>query len=93
MKVKQVQSTGSFDMSINGQPTTLYSFEYEFDDNSSGFANHKTQEAPFKAGDEVLVEENGISPRGDRKIKVKSLNQVHTHPKIQRNPLRRVVVR
>jgi len=71
MKVKQVQSTGSFDMSIGGQPTTLYSFEYEFDDNSVGIANHKTQDAPFKAGDEVLVEENGISPRGDRKIKVK----------------------
>ena len=71
MKVKQVQSTGSFDMSIGGQPTTLYTFEYEFDDNSVGIANHKTQDAPFKAGDEVLVEENGISPRGDRKIKVK----------------------
>ena len=58
-------------MTIDGKPVTLYSFEYQFDDNTSGFANHKTQVAPFKSGDEVLVEECGVSPRGDRKIKVK----------------------
>jgi hypothetical protein len=67
MKVKNVQSTGSFDFSEK----TFYSFEYEFEDGTSGIANHLSQASPFKSGDEVLVEENGVSPRGDRKIKVK----------------------
>ena len=67
MKVKNVQSTGSFDFNEK----TFYSFEYEFEDGTSGIANHLSQASPFKSGDEVLVEENGVSPRGDRKIKVK----------------------
>jgi hypothetical protein len=67
MKVKNVQSTGSFDFNDK----TFYSFEYEFEDGTSGIANHLSQASPFKSGDEVLVEENGVSPRGDRKIKVK----------------------
>ena len=67
MKVKNVQSTGSFDFNEK----TFYSFEYEFEDGTSGIANHLSQGSPFKAGDEVLVEENGVSPRGDRKVKVK----------------------
>ena len=67
MKVKSVQPSGSFEF----QNKTFYSFEYEFEDGTSGYANHLTQQAPFKAGDDVFVEENGVSPQGDRKVKVK----------------------
>lgn len=67
MKVKSIQPSGSFEF----QNKMFYTFEYEFEDGTSGYANHLTQEAPFKAGEDVFVEENGTSPKGDRKVKVK----------------------
>jgi len=54
-KVASVQGAGTYD-SKNG---LLYKFDYSFEDGSSINANHKTQQAPFKAGDEVVVEERG----------------------------------
>lgn len=67
MKVKSVQPSGSFEF----KDKTYYTFEYEFEDGTSGYANHLTPNAPFNSGHDVFVEENGVSPRGDRKIKVK----------------------
>ncbi len=54
-KVASIQGAGTYD-SKNG---LLYKFDYSFEDGSSINANHKTQQAPFKAGDEVVVEERG----------------------------------
>ena len=54
-KVASIQGAGTYE-SKNG---LLYKFDYTFEDGSSINANHKTQQAPFKAGDEVVVEERG----------------------------------
>tara|TARA_Y100000004_G_C8958522_1_gene432051 strand:+ start:19528 stop:20088 length:561 start_codon:yes stop_codon:yes gene_type:complete len=54
-KVASIQGAGTYE-SKNG---LLYKFDYTFVDGSSINANHKTQQAPFKPGDEVVVEERG----------------------------------
>jgi hypothetical protein len=54
-KVASIQGAGTYE-SKNG---LLYKFDYTFTDGSSINANHKTQQAPFKPGDEVVVEERG----------------------------------
>ena len=59
-KVASIQGAGTY----NGQKGLLYRFEYTFDDGSTISANHKTQEPPFKAGDEVVVEERGRKDDG-----------------------------
>jgi len=50
-KVTSIQGAGTYD----GQHGTLFSFDYAFEDNTTLRANHKTQQAPFKEGDEVAV--------------------------------------
>ena len=59
-KVASVQGAGTYD-SPKG---LLYRFEYTFQDGSTISANHKTQEPPFKSGDEVVVEERGRKDDG-----------------------------
>jgi hypothetical protein len=50
-KVRQIQGAGTYE-SPHG---LLYKFDYTFEDETSISANHKTQQPPFKAGDEVEV--------------------------------------
>jgi hypothetical protein len=62
-KVKQVQGSGNFDW--NG--STLYKFEYQMEDGTVLVANHKTQQCPFNAGDEVeyeVTKENQYGKQG-----------------------------
>ena len=59
-KVKSIKGNGTWD-SPNG---LLYKYEYEFEDGSIGSANHKTNPAPFKVGDEVEVETTGTNKYG-----------------------------
>lgn len=50
-KVASIQGAGMYE----GQHGTLYSFDYSFEDESTLRANHKSQQSPFKPGDEVEV--------------------------------------
>ena len=50
-KVASIQGAGTYE----GQHGTLFSFDYSFEDESTLRANHKTQQSPFKPGDEVDV--------------------------------------
>ena len=50
-KVASIQGAGTYE----GQHGTLYSFDYSFEDESTLRANHKSQQSPFKPGDEVEV--------------------------------------
>lgn len=59
-KVKSIKGNGTYD-SPNG---LLYKFEYEFEDGSFITANHKTNPAPFKVGDEVEVITKGTTKYG-----------------------------
>lgn len=59
-KIKNIQSSGTFE-SKHGM---LYKFEYEFEDGVSLMANHKTQQSPFKVGDEVEYEIRGTNDYG-----------------------------
>ncbi len=49
-KVKSVQSKNETYQSPNG---LLYKFNYEMEDGSKLVANHKSEQSPFKEGDEV----------------------------------------
>tara|TARA_Y100001972_G_C7664903_1_gene335951 strand:+ start:3987 stop:4487 length:501 start_codon:yes stop_codon:yes gene_type:complete len=49
--ISSIQGAGTYE-SAHG---LLYSFDYEFEDNTSIRANHKSQESPFKVGDQVNV--------------------------------------
>ncbi|MAK31598.1 hypothetical protein [Acinetobacter sp.] len=49
--ISAIQGAGTYE-SPHG---LLYSFDYEFEDNTSIRANHKTQQSPFNVGDEVNV--------------------------------------
>ena len=53
--ISAIQGAGTYE-SPHG---LLYSFDYEFDDNTSIRANHKTQQSPFNVGDEVNVTVKG----------------------------------
>ncbi len=59
-KVKQIQSTGTYE----SQHGTLYKFEYLMEDESSLVANHKTKESPFSVGDEVDYHIKGTNNYG-----------------------------
>tara|TARA_R110002111_G_scaffold17689_2_gene44059 strand:+ start:2464 stop:2916 length:453 start_codon:yes stop_codon:yes gene_type:complete len=50
-KVASIQGAGTYE-SPHG---LLYSFDYSFEDESTIKANHKTEQSPFKPGDEVEV--------------------------------------
>jgi len=50
-KVASIQGAGTYE----SQHGTLYSFDYSFEDESTLRANHKSQQSPFKPGDEVDV--------------------------------------
>lgn len=65
-KVKSIQANGSFEndygtLQENGKKL-LFKFEYEMEDGTIITANHKTQECPFKAGDEVEYEVKKTHP-------------------------------
>ena len=51
-KVTSIQGAGTYDKGAHG---LLFSFDYSFEDNTTLRANHKTQQPPFKEGDEVEV--------------------------------------
>lgn len=53
--ISSIQGSGTYE-SPHG---LLYSFDYEFEDNTSIRANHKTQQSPFNVGDEVNVTVKG----------------------------------
>lgn len=69
--IKSIQSNGDFDT----QHGKLYAFEYLFEDGDSGYCNHKTPASPFQVGQSVFVTDNGVTPRGDKKIKVNKDDQ------------------
>ena len=70
--VKSVQSTGSFDMEIEGKGTiTLFKFEYEFEDGTILTANHKTNTSPFPAGTPVEYEVKKTHPEHGKSGSVK----------------------
>ena len=50
-KVASIQGAGTYE----SQHGTLYSFDYHFEDNTTLRANHKSEQSPFKPGDEVDV--------------------------------------
>ena len=65
-KVKSVQANGSFEndfgtLQENGKKL-LFKFEYEMEDGTIITANHKTQECPFKTGDEIDYEVKKTHP-------------------------------
>jgi len=49
--ISAIQGAGTYE----NKHGLLYSFDYDFDDNTSIRANHKSQESPFKVGDQVNV--------------------------------------
>ena len=51
-KIKAIQGSGTFESKFG----LLYKFEYQFEDGVILTANHKTQQSPFKVGDEVEYE-------------------------------------
>lgn len=51
-KIKAIQGSGTFESKFG----LLYKFEYQFEDGVILTANHKTQQSPFKVGDEVDYE-------------------------------------
>ena len=53
--IRSIQGSGTYE-SPHG---LLYSFDYEFEDDTSIRANHKTQQSPFNIGDEVNVTVKG----------------------------------
>ena len=59
--VKQVTSKNETYQGPNG---LLYKFQYTFEDGLELTANHQTQEAPFKPGDQVEVTVRGESQYG-----------------------------
>lgn len=59
-KIKNIQGAGDYD-SKHGK---LYKFEYEFEDGTILTANHKTQQSPFKIGDEAAYEVKGTNDYG-----------------------------
>ena len=53
--ISAIQGAGTYE----GKHGLLYSFDYEFEDNTSIRANHKTQQSPFNVGDKVNVTVKG----------------------------------
>ena len=50
-KVTSIQGAGTYD----GKHGLLYSFDYEFEDETTIRARHKTEAPPFRVGDDVEV--------------------------------------
>ena len=55
--ISSIQGAGTYDSKFG----LLYKFSYDFEDGTNISANHKTQESPFKVGDEVEVIVTGTS--------------------------------
>ena len=60
-KIKSIQGAGDFDSKFG----KLYKFKYEMESGESLTANHKTNESPFKVGDEVNYEITGGNDYGN----------------------------
>ncbi len=80
-KVKSVQGNGTY--------KDMFNYMYEFEDGTSLSANHKTQPAPFKQGDEVEYElrgeKNGFRWGAVRRPKDDSEPRKHSNPQDDRS--------
>ena len=75
-KITQIQGAGTYD----SQYGMLYKFEYTFEDGQSMTANHKTQDCPYKVGDEVEYIVKGSNAHGSYgQVKRPDDNSGHTY--------------
>ena len=65
-QIESIQGKGTWD----GQYGTMYTFEVAFNDGTVGEANCKTEEPPYKVGDEVWYEVKSNNERWGKKLKI-----------------------
>ena len=65
-QIESIQGKGDW----KGQHGTMYQFEVAFNDGTVGEANSKSQEPPYKVGDEVYYEVKSDNERWGKKLKI-----------------------
>jgi len=65
-QIESIQGKGDW----KGQHGVMYQFEVSFKDGTVGEANSKTQEPPYKVGDEVYYEVKSDNERWGKKLKI-----------------------
>jgi hypothetical protein len=65
-QIESIQGKGDW----KGQHGTMYQFEVAFNDGTVGEANSKSQEPPYKVGDEVWYEVKSDNERWGKKLKI-----------------------
>lgn len=65
-QIESIQGKGEW----KGQHGTMYQFEVAFNDGTVGEANSKSQEPPYKVGDEVFYEVKSDNERWGKKLKI-----------------------
>ena len=82
-QIESIQGKGDW----KGQHGTMYTFEITFNDGTVGEANSKSQEPPYKVGDEVWYEVKSNNERWGKKLKVsKTAPQPGAFQGFQPNP-------
>lgn len=65
-QIESIQGKGDW----KGQYGTMYTFEVTFNDGTVGDANCKTEEPPYKVGDEVWYEVKSNNERWGKKLRI-----------------------
>ena len=65
-QIESIQGKGDW----KGQYGTMYTFEVAFNDGTVGEANCKTEQPPYKVGDEVWYEVKSNNERWGKKLKI-----------------------
>jgi len=65
-QIESIQGKGDW----KGQYGTMYTFEVSFNDGTVGEANCKTEQPPYKVGDEVWYEVKSNNERWGKKLKI-----------------------
>ncbi len=65
-QIESIQGKGDW----KGQHGTMYTFEVSFNDGTTGEANSKTPEPPYKVGDDVYYEVKSDNERWGKKLKI-----------------------
>ena len=65
-QIESIQGKGDW----KGQHGTMFTFEVAFNDGTVGEANSKTEEPPYKVGDEVWYEVKSDNERWGKKLRI-----------------------